>query len=37
MINKSDKNITLNIPTQILRARLRLFGLNNGFEVRGNL
>ncbi len=33
MTNKSVKMTTLKIPTQMLRTRLRLTGLNNGFEV----
>jgi len=33
MTNKSVKMTTLKTPTQMLRTRLRLTGLNNGFEV----
>ncbi len=37
MTNKSVNKITLKPPTQILRTRLRLTGLNNGFETFGKL
>jgi hypothetical protein len=37
MTNKSDKKIILKTPTQILRKRLRLIGLDDGFDVPDKL
>ncbi len=37
MTNKSDKKIILKTPTQILRTRLRLMGLDDGFDAPDKL